>query len=399
MAGVSAGEAADLDVVAHDVVFGREFVDGALEELLLVVPAGTPGEYAADIEVFADDVPHHIGRSDAFSGGFVVGAAGGVDVVIAGNPAEVGELDPALHAERFARFGCGGNSDGLLEIEVFGAAVVGNFVFAGREEDFFAVTAINLSVKEEVGGQATRLRWIDAVVRVAKHELAGGGCAVVVENGELHADCRLALEQNGDFISEADILRPLADVEADGGFALAAIATVDLHDTVFEIEARELRDERLAVEDLDVHPAIGNVFRFDGRFGIGAAGRAGVKWRGVGARRPQFSRDATFIVDFDQKDAPALLDELPRRNAASDFDAALGIDIHAGQAALVEDFLNGFDRVVGIGAGNGPVESGLLLFGQRLAEELQSLGDALNLRLERLSFNTAYDGKVVGKKN
>ena len=83
MAGVLAGEAANLDVVAHDLVLQRELVDGAFEELLLVIPTRTPGEDAPDIEVFADDVPHHVGGGDAFGGGLVMGAAGGVNVMIA----------------------------------------------------------------------------------------------------------------------------------------------------------------------------------------------------------------------------------------------------------------------------------------------------------------------------
>src|SRR5438874_10457616 len=116
MTGVSAREAADLHVVAHDVVLQRQLVDGTLEELLLVVPTRTPGEDAADVEVFADDMPHHVGGGDAFGGSLVVGAAGRVDVVIAGNPAKVGELDPAFHTEGFARFGGGGNRDRLLEV-------------------------------------------------------------------------------------------------------------------------------------------------------------------------------------------------------------------------------------------------------------------------------------------
>src|SRR6266550_3702110 len=80
---VLTGEAGDLDVIPHEVVLRRKLVHGSFEELLLVIPTGTPRENAADVEVFAYDVPHHVGRRDAFGRGFVVSAAGGVDMMIA----------------------------------------------------------------------------------------------------------------------------------------------------------------------------------------------------------------------------------------------------------------------------------------------------------------------------
>ena len=59
----------------------------ALEVALLVIPARPPAQTAADVEVLAENVPHHVLGRDALGGTLVVGAAGRVDVVVAGIPA------------------------------------------------------------------------------------------------------------------------------------------------------------------------------------------------------------------------------------------------------------------------------------------------------------------------
>ncbi len=93
MAGVRRGEAGDLDVVAHQVFGRRERVDLALEELLLGVPARPPRQHAADVEVFAQDVPPHVLGLDPFGRALVMRAAGRVDVMIAGEPVQLREVE------------------------------------------------------------------------------------------------------------------------------------------------------------------------------------------------------------------------------------------------------------------------------------------------------------------
>ena len=73
----------DLHVVADPIFSGRQLVVFAFEERLLEVPAGAPGQDAADLQVFAQDVPHHVLWIDAFGGTFIVGAAGRMDMVVA----------------------------------------------------------------------------------------------------------------------------------------------------------------------------------------------------------------------------------------------------------------------------------------------------------------------------
>src|SRR5262245_52726019 len=109
----------------------------------------------------------------------------------------------------------------------------------------FSIRTIDLIVEKEIGGQAPRWIRIDPPELVADDE--GGRCrlAVVIGHLERHFHRRQALEQNRYRVAEADILRPLADVEAQFGFALPNFPAVQLEDAIFETEPRQLFFERL----------------------------------------------------------------------------------------------------------------------------------------------------------
>src|SRR5262249_26837614 len=71
-------EARHLDVIAKQVVGPGQGADLPLEVTLLVIPARAPAQTAADVEVLAQDVPHHVLGRDALGRALVVSAAGGV---------------------------------------------------------------------------------------------------------------------------------------------------------------------------------------------------------------------------------------------------------------------------------------------------------------------------------
>lgn len=99
MAGLMRAETGDFDVVAEDVGIFGFLVVLAGEKLFLVIEARAPGEVRADFEVFALAMAGHVGCVNAFSGFGVMGATGGVDVVIAGPPAHFRGIDPAFDLE------------------------------------------------------------------------------------------------------------------------------------------------------------------------------------------------------------------------------------------------------------------------------------------------------------
>src|SRR5687767_961863 len=84
--------------------------------------------------------------------------------------------------------------------------------------------------------------------------------------------------------------------------ASACIATVDFNDAVFEREAAQVWQQRLAVEHSDLEPARGD------RVALGA-----MQPQGAGAFDVQDCVGSGAIVDFDQKHAPALFDQFSRR--------------------------------------------------------------------------------------
>src|SRR5207253_2340163 len=93
-------EARHLDIIAEQVVWRRQLVDLAIEVALLVIPARPPAQTAADVEVLAKNVPDHVRRRDTFGRAFVMGAAGGVHMVVPRIPSFRRRMDPALKTER-----------------------------------------------------------------------------------------------------------------------------------------------------------------------------------------------------------------------------------------------------------------------------------------------------------
>src|SRR6266852_6879577 len=90
-----------LHLVAEEVIGSGKGIHLSLEVALLMVPARPPAQAAAYIEVFAEDVPHHVGGRDAFGGTFIVRAAGRVNVMIARVPARGRGMRPAAKLECF----------------------------------------------------------------------------------------------------------------------------------------------------------------------------------------------------------------------------------------------------------------------------------------------------------
>src|SRR5260370_7077374 len=96
MSGVARWEPGNLQVVMDQPVRLRKGMILAAEKLLLVVVAGSPGQYCADIQFLAPDLAHHVIRLHTFRGILVVRAAGGMHVMVAAIPAGFRGPHPAL---------------------------------------------------------------------------------------------------------------------------------------------------------------------------------------------------------------------------------------------------------------------------------------------------------------
>src|SRR5215475_7957322 len=95
-------EAGDLDIVVEQVGILGNAIVLAGKEFFLEIEARSPGEIAADFEVLTLAVAIHVGRHDAFGGLRIMGAAGGMNVMVAGPPAKFRWINPTLQFERGA---------------------------------------------------------------------------------------------------------------------------------------------------------------------------------------------------------------------------------------------------------------------------------------------------------
>ena len=107
----------------------------------------------------------------------------------------------------------------------------------GGKQHHAAVGAIDLLLEEQVGGDALGLRGMDAARAVEEGEVGDGRRAVVVADAEPDRDGRAHVEEDRHLAAEAEVLRPLADVEADRRLSLARLAAVEQGQGVLDPQA------------------------------------------------------------------------------------------------------------------------------------------------------------------
>ena len=254
---------ADLDVVPHQVIRPREGRRLPLEVLLLRVPARPPAQHAADVEVFAQNVPQHVGRSDPLGRAVVVSTPRRVNVMIAGEPAALRRMRPArefviglltdsrLHGQRMCLH------------DVLRPAADLDGVFAGREIHGLAVGSVNLIVKKEVGREPPRRIREHIAPTIANDERCRGWLAIKILHTEHHLHRRSRVEQNRHRVAKAEILRPLPDIESELRLAPPDLARVKLDDAILQRQPRQLRLQRLLVEHGDVEKPMRHILRLD----------------------------------------------------------------------------------------------------------------------------------------
>ena len=172
------------------------------------------------------DLAKHVLRGDAQRGIGVVRAAGPMDVMITREEAVLLRIDPTRELD--------GNGRKLrwldrylaLENTVFRSAAGLHGEGARREEDGLAVVPVDVLLKEEVRREALGLGWVDAALGVLELKARDGWGTIGVANGERHGQRGAHVEQDRHFTTKAEVLRSLADVKGERGFALAVLGMV-----------------------------------------------------------------------------------------------------------------------------------------------------------------------------
>src|SRR5215831_1892906 len=239
MAGVAGGETGDFEIVMHQLVGLRERMILPGEELLLIVVIRPPREDRREVEMLAEDLPDHVLGFDTFGWVRVVRAYRGMNVVIARIPAVFRRIDPAVELEREFVGPVSLVGEFTRMRQVFGTARVLHGVVAGRQLDGLTVGTIDLRLEEEIGREPFGGVGIEAVQAVADLEGRRRWPAVFIFDTQRDLAGGERRKQDRDVVAEADVLRALADVEADLGGALARVAATDFEDRVFEREAGE----------------------------------------------------------------------------------------------------------------------------------------------------------------
>ena len=96
----------NLDVIADPVLLARYRVIFSFEERLLEVPTRTPRQDLPDLPIPTDQMTLHVRRKHPLGWSIVVCAAGCVNMVIAGIPAELRRINPSLESKRQTSRGC-----------------------------------------------------------------------------------------------------------------------------------------------------------------------------------------------------------------------------------------------------------------------------------------------------
>src|SRR5437763_1408410 len=190
-----------------------------------------------------------------------MGAAGGVNVMIAAVKAVINGIDPAFEGDFHDCWPFIGNGDPALPKQVFRAAPVNHGQLAGGEQHGGAAVAVDLVLEEKVGGQALGLGRINPRQLVLEGKTAGGRLAVLVRYEQLDRNRGADVEQDRHLRAEAQVLGALANVELQNRLAFAGLAGVDQCEGIFNLETAQLIGERVggihvyiqeAILDIDV---------------------------------------------------------------------------------------------------------------------------------------------------
>ena len=277
---------------------------------------------------------------------------------------------------------------------VFRTARNGHGIVARREQDGFAVGSIDLIVKKEIRGKAVCGIGVDPTSLVLDDEGGAGRCSVEILEFDTDFYGGLAVEEDSDFIAEADVLGSLADVEGEQGFAFADVAAVELNDAVFQSEPREFRIEWSTVEHLHVQPALSDVRHSDVHRGRLAAVTLAVLRSGVRADCLEEWGDTGLVVRFYEEGSPALLDEDFGGGAFFYFDSAFRVDVDSGDAVGVEDGLYFGDSLFVFGLGKQVLDSSFICGIQRGAGEAEGFDQTFGCGGEGLTFDL-MDGQKL----
>ena len=337
-------EAAHLHVVTQQVGVLRHLVVFAGEKLFLIIKARPPRKVAADLEILAHDVALHVRRVHTLGRVIVMRATGGVDVMIAAPPAELGGIDPALHLEGLLLLA--GHLDLAKLPDALRPALEPHGVGALRQLHTFAIGAVHLRMKRKVRREAFGLRGVHAPGGITNLKRGDGRFAVFILHAQRHRKRRRGGEEHVHLIAEAEVLRALPHVKGKLRLALTLVATVKLHDAVLHLQPAQRGGQRLLVEGLQIQPAIAQCggiklhwFLAQPPVGFILRPATVVHRTGIRAHHAHGRRGAGLVVHLHEVLPPTGLHQRRLGRTLPNLHARFGIDVHEEQHVPVKDAL------------------------------------------------------------
>src|SRR5271157_1782026 len=174
---------------------------------------------------------------------------------------------------------------------------------------------------------------------VPENERGHRGTAILVLHVQRHQDRGVTRKEDVHVAAKPEVLRPLADIEAEFGLALAGVAAVNLDDPVLDGKSRERALQGAVAKRGQVHPALGELRGTDRPFRLGTAGRLPVDRLGVGTGRLKLRGHTSLVPYLDQKHRPAVLHQPGSCRTLGRLHPAFGVDVDSDQAMSIHDSL------------------------------------------------------------
>lgn len=335
-------ESADFHIVAHQVIRYGKGRDFPFKEFFLVIPAWSPGQDTADIQVFPHNMFHHVDRFDSLRRILVMHAASRVNMMITGEPVSGCGVNPAIQFEVGFKFGNPFRDTENRGLDaVFGTSGIGNGVLLTcRQVDKFPICTIDLVMEEEIGCQPSGGVRVDPFLLVTDFKRSRRRFPVKVCHTQIDFHCREAIEKDGDGIAKTDILCSLADIKGKFGFPFPDIPAVKLDDSVFQFQSGKGGCHRSFVKHFHREKSLADIFRGYFIFRLSRTVTANKERFCIRAFCNQLCGDAGFIVYFHQEGSPTLLHQFFFRLSILHLHATFRTDADSCNAVAVENLLD-----------------------------------------------------------
>src|SRR5262249_19677889 len=154
------------------------------------------------------------------------------NVVVAAVKTKGRRVDPPLELQIEQILSRGWNLDLARHHSILWPAAVLHGELARRQSDGLAASAIDVRLKEQVGGDALGLRRMDVSLSVTQQQFGDCRSPIFIRDVQLHRYRRLHVKQNRYLTAKAKVLVALLHVKTNCRLALASLVAINQPDRI-----------------------------------------------------------------------------------------------------------------------------------------------------------------------